>query len=444
MIPRLLVIDDDPAIRESLAEALGDGLAELRLSSSAEEALSMFGDFGPDVVLSDIRMPGMDGLELLKLIRERAAHVDVILMTAFDDMATIVGAMREGACEFLVKPVDLHDLRRVLARVLEDRRTRDVARRASANDGSAYRIDQLIGHDPRMIDLFKLVGQAAGSRANVLIRGESGTGKELIARAIHFNSAEADEPFVPVNCTALPSGLLESELFGHVKGSFTGAIGNRRGRFALAGRGSIFLDEIGDTSPEFQAKLLRVLEDRQLYPVGAEQPELTEARVISATHRNLEDMVRAGQFRGDLYYRRQIVQITLPPLRERMGDLPHLAHHLVSRANKILGRAAPAVLSQDAMDALLARDWPGNVRELENCLTRAVVMASGQVIRPEHLRLASAPQTNGHALLTLAELEKQHVIRVLAATQGHKSNAADILGVSRPRLDRMIRKYGVD
>jgi DNA-binding NtrC family response regulator len=444
MIARLLVIDDDPAIRESLAEALDDGCVELRLSSSAEEALSTFDDFGPDVVLSDIRMPGMDGLELLKLIRERAAHVDVILMTAFDDMVTIVSAMREGACEFLVKPVDLHDLRRVLARVLEDRRTRDYARRAGGSEGSAYRIDQLIGHDPRMINLFKLVGQAAGSRANVLIRGESGTGKELIARAIHFNSADADEPFVPVNCTALPSGLLESELFGHVKGSFTGAIGNRRGRFALAGRGSIFLDEIGDTSPEFQAKLLRVLEDRQLYPVGAEQPELTEARVISATHRNLEDMVRAGQFRGDLYYRLQIVQITLPPLRERMGDLPHLAHHLVSRANKILGRAAPAVLSQDAMDALLARDWPGNVRELENCLTRAVVMASGQVIRPEHLSLASAPQTNGHALLTLAELEKQHVIRVLATTQGHKSNAADILGVSRPRLDRMIRKYGLD
>jgi DNA-binding NtrC family response regulator len=370
--------------------------------------------------------------------------VDVILMTAFDDMATIVSAMREGACEFLVKPVDLHDLRRVLARVLEDRRTRDYARRASASEGSAYRIDQLIGHDPRMIDLFKLVGQAAGSRANVLIRGESGTGKELIARAIHFNSADAAEPFVPVNCTALPSGLLESELFGHVKGSFTGAIGNRRGRFALAGRGSIFLDEIGDTSPEFQAKLLRVLEDRQLYPVGAEQPELTEARVISATHRNLEDMVSAGQFRGDLYYRLQIVQITLPPLRERMGDLPHLAHHLVSRANRTLCRAVPAVLSQDAMDALLARDWPGNVRELENCLTRAVVMASGQVIRPEHLSLAPTPQASGHALLTLAELERQHVIRVLAATQGHKSNAADILGVSRPRLDRIIRKYGLD
>jgi DNA-binding NtrC family response regulator len=231
---RILIVDDDATIRDSLSEALVDGSTAVSVAEDAERALAMIDESLPDVVLSDVRMPGLDGLSLLKLLRERAPTVDVLLMTAFDDMSTVVSAMREGACDFLVKPLDLHDLRRVLTRVFEDRRTRERARRAVEEEASGYRLDELVGHNPRLIDIYKLVGQLAASRANVLIHGETGTGKELIARAIHFNSPDASEPFIPVNCTAFAPTLLESELFGHVKGAFTGAVADHRGRFALA------------------------------------------------------------------------------------------------------------------------------------------------------------------------------------------------------------------
>jgi DNA-binding NtrC family response regulator len=438
----VLVVDDDATIRDSLSEALADGATEVRTAEDAERALAVIDERLPDVVLSDVRMPGLDGLALLKLLRERAPAVDVILMTAYDDMPTVVAAMREGACDFLVKPLDLHDLRRVLAKVFEDRRTRERARRAAEEMASAYKLNELVGHDPRMIEIYKLVGQLAANRASVLIRGETGTGKEVIARAIHFNSADAAEPFIPVNCTAFAPTLLESELFGHVKGAFTGAIADHRGRFALAGRGTIFLDEVGDTSIEFQSKLLRVLEDHEYYPVGGEKPERSEARVIAATHRDLEAMIAEHSFREDLYYRLRVVEVTVPPLRERLDDLPVLAGHLVRRASRTLHHEPP-IIAREAMDALMRHRWPGNVRELENCLTRAVVLATGDVIRPEHLAIGAVPAESPAQLARLDELERDHVARVLAATDGHKARAAEILGVSRPRLNRLIVKHGL-
>jgi transcriptional regulator with PAS, ATPase and Fis domain len=294
-----------------------------------------------------------------------------------------------------------------------------------------------------MIEIYKLVGQLAANRASVLIRGETGTGKELIARAIHFNSPDAAEPFVPVNCTALPTTLLESELFGHVRGAFTGAVADRRGRFALAGHGTIFLDEIGDTSLEFQAKLLRVLEDHSYYPLGSDIAERSRARVIAATHRDLEALIGQGSFREDLYYRLRVVEIAVPTLRERPGDLVELAQHLVGRAAEELHRPLPA-LSEDTIRTLLAHDWPGNVRELENTITRAVVVATGGVLRPDHLTLSPGKLEQEQELVSLAELERRHVARVLAATEGHKSRAADILRVSRPRLNRLMEKYGLE
>jgi len=439
----VLVVDDDATIRDSLSEALTDDATEVRTAEDAERALSMIDEWLPDIVISDVRMPGLDGLALLKLLRERAPSVDVILMTAYDDMPTVVTAMREGAHDFLVKPLDLHDLRLVLAKVFEDRRTRERARRAVEEMASAYKLDELVGHDRRMIEIYKLVGQLAANRANVLIRGETGTGKEVIARAIHFNSPDAAEPFIPVNCTAFAPTLLESELFGHVKGAFTGAIADHRGRFALAGRGTIFLDEVGDTSVEFQSKLLRVLEDREYYPVGGERPERSDARVIAATHRNLEEMIGAGRFREDLYYRLRVVEIVVPPLRERLDDVPDLAEHLVKRASRTLHHE-PKLISGEAMDALMRHRWPGNVRELENCLTRAVVLATGDVIRPEHLAIGAVPAESPAHLPSLDETEKEHVVRVLAATGGHKARAAEILDVSRPRLNRLIEKYGLE
>jgi transcriptional regulator with GAF, ATPase, and Fis domain len=310
-------------------------------------------------------------------------------------------------------------------------------------------MSQLVGRDPAMIEIYKTIGAVARSRTPVLIRGETGTGKELIARAIHFNSADATEPFVAVNCTSIPESLLESELFGHVKGSFTGAMGDRKGRFELAGRGTIFLDEIGDTSPAFQAKLLRVLQEREFHPVGGERVRRTEARVVAATHRPLERMVREGRFREDLYFRLRVVEIAVPPLRERRGDVPLLAEHLLREGAREMHVAAP-VLAPDAVARLTSYDWPGNVRELENALTRALVLARGATLTAGDLVLghdgvaaedpASAEES---ADQSLAAIERAHIVRVLQRARGNKRQACRVLRISRPRLDRLLEKHGI-
>jgi len=439
---RVLIVDDDIAIRTSLADAVSEWASEVRVASDGSEALARIAEGVPDLVISDVRMPGTGGVELLQLLRERAPATDVVLMTAYEDMSTIVTAMREGAIDFIVKPISLETLRRLVERVFNDRATRRIG--ATPKQVPAeYALDALVGRDARMIEVFKMVGQAAAGRANVLVRGESGTGKELIARAVHFNSRDATEPFIAVNCAALPATLLESELFGHTRGAFTGAVGARRGRFALAGRGTVFLDEIGDTSLEFQSKLLRVLQEREIYPLGAERPERTEARVIAATHRNLETLVAEGRFREDLYYRLRIVEIALPPLRDRLGDIPELARRLVRRAAQTAGYPEP-IVGDAALAALLAHEWRGNVRELENCLTRATVLAAGGVIHPEHLGLAKDSVVTTEPLASLDDMERDHVARVLTYAAGQKTRAAEILGISRPRLDRLLRKYRLE
>jgi DNA-binding NtrC family response regulator len=391
-------------------------------------------------VLSDVRMPEMDGIAFLKHLRERVPSIDVILMTAYDDMPTVVAAMREGAVEFLVKPLDLHHVRRVLAAAFADRSTRE---RGTRTPAASLALDELVGHDASMIAVFKLIGQAALTRATVMVRGESGTGKELVARAIHANSAAAADPFVPVNCAALPAPLLESELFGHTRGAFTGAVVARKGRFAIAGRGTIFLDEIGDTSAEFQTKLLRVVQERTFEPLGAEHAERTEARVIAATHRDLEQMVEDGTFREDVYYRLRVLEIVLPALRERRGDIPFLVAEFLRRASATDG-SRPSVMTQEALQRLEEYDWPGNVRELENCLARAVAVASGGVIREEHLAFRASRHGVVAPIASLTEIEKDHLRRVMDATGGHKARAAEILGVSRPRLNRLLAKYGLE
>jgi two-component system response regulator AtoC len=443
MRPRLLLVEDDSTVRRSIAETLSEEGFDVREADGAPAALKLLAEFDPEIVLSDVRMPGMDGIELLRLLRERAPAVDVVLMTAYDDMATVARAMREGAFDFLVKPLKLAELRKVLTRLLDDRRSREQARRAVESEAQAYRLDSLVGRDPRMIEVYKKVGQLAASSVTVLIRGETGTGKGMTARAIHYNSESAGEPFISVNCTALPESLLESELFGHVRGSFTGAISDRRGRFALAGRGTIFLDEVGDTSTEFQAKLLRVLEDREFYPVGAEEVQRTGARVIAATHRNLEGLLESGRFREDLYYRLRVVEVHLPPLRERVKDIPLLARHFVQKAAAEFHRPEPA-LSDEAVTALLQHPWPGNVRELENCLTRAVVLATGDVVREEHLALVVPEREPRGPFPTLEGVEAEYLARALAFTDGNRTRAAEIMGISKPRLYRMMEKYGIE
>lgn len=437
----VLLVEDDVAVRAALADALRGSGYTLDEADNGVAALAAIGRRKPDVIVSDVRMPDMDGLSLLSALRERSVSVPVVLMTAFDDMDTVVDAMKRGASEFLVKPIDLDELLRLLQRIMADR---ELTRRRPQTPSLAP-AGTLVGRDPRMIDVFKAIGRAAHSAGTtVLIRGESGTGKELVARAVHAHSRLASQPFVPVNCAALPATLLESELFGHTRGAFTGAVNARRGRFAQAGTGTIFLDEIGDTSLDFQTKLLRVLQDREYQPVGADTTERTEARVIAATHQTLEALVEARRFREDLYYRLRVVDIHLPPLRERRSDILGIAEHVLQRAAARMEVPA-TLLSADAAERLMAQHWPGNVRELENCLMRAVVVARGSVIRAEDLSLTSpagmaAPVSSATAL---RDIERAHVAHVLMLAGGHKGRAAVLLGIPRARLNRLLQKYGL-
>ena len=423
-----------------MAEALGKYDREIRVAGEAAAALKQLADWQAGVVICDVRMPGLSGLELLSLLNERDVGADVIMMTAFDDMPTVVSAMQGGAVDFLVKPVDLHELRRMVDRLFADRAIR---RKLPASEVSAALPDDLlVGRTPRMIETFKLIGQAASIDATVLIRGESGTGKELVARAIHNRSRRAAASFVPVNCAALPASLLESELFGHVRGAFTGATSDRRGRFAMADRGTIFLDEIGDTSSDLQSKLLRALQNREYQPVGSETTLRTEARVLAATHRPLEEMIENGTFRQDLYYRLRVVEIVIPPLRQRPEDIPLLAQHFIERASATMATHG-AALSADAMRVLQAYSWPGNVRELEHSLTRALVRARGGVIHSDDLALGGVTESSPNKFASLEGAERDHLARVFASTGYQKMKTAEILGVSRPRLDRLLRKHGL-
>jgi two-component system response regulator PilR (NtrC family) len=449
---RVLVVDDDASIRETLELHFRDTGHDVSTAASAEEALARLATTDPMLVITDVRMDGMDGIALVETIRSRRPDVDVVVITAFEDMRTAIGAMKAGAYDYLVKPLDLDRIDMVVERCVRDQRLQRRAAQLVADAAEPYALSQLVGCDPRMIEIYKTIGAVARTRTPVLIRGETGTGKEVIARAIHFNSADASEPFVAVNCTSIPEPLLESELFGHVKGSFTGATNDRKGRFELAGRGTIFLDEIGDTSPAFQAKLLRVLQEREFHPVGGERARRTEARVVAATHRPLERMMRDGQFREDLYFRLRVVEIVVPPLRERRGDVALLAEHLLREGAREMHVAAP-VLAPDATARLAAYDWPGNVRELENALTRALVLGRGSTVRASDLALGQESSVAGTEPTgaadgaadeqSLAAIERAHIVRVLQRARGNKRQACRVLRISRPRLDRLLEKHGI-
>ncbi len=448
MNERILVVDDDASIRETFELHLSGEGYEVATAGSAEEALGRVAELDPAVMIADVRLPGMNGIELLSKLREAGEDLDVLVITAHEDMQTAVEAMKAGAYDYLVKPLDLDEIDLLLERCLSERSLRRRVRHLSAEASEPHALDRMVGRDPAMIEIYKLIGVLAQNRATVLIRGETGTGKECIARAIHFNSPHADEPFVAVNCTALAETLLEAELFGHVRGAFTGAVQSRKGYFEVAGLGTVFLDEIGDTSPEFQAKLLRVLEEGEFHPVGAERARTTRARVIAATHRPLEELVSSGGFRDDLYFRLKVVEIEVPPLRERPGDIPILADHLLAKIRHKLHRDVLAI-ADEALELLGSYRWPGNVRELENALTRAAVLARGPIIGREHVFLGLPQLGTGESGETKApddtldSVEAAHVQRVLNRTGGNKRQTARILQISRPRLDRLIEKHGL-
>jgi two-component system, NtrC family, response regulator AtoC len=463
----IMVVDDDERAAEIFHDKLEHSGYEVTTFGSAEEALGQLKRIQPQVIITDLRMPGMSGLDLLARVREHMPHTEVIVVTGHEDMSTAVAAMKAGAFDYIVKPVDLKQVDDLVARCLgEQELNRRLEEEEETQERRPVRADTVVGRDPRMIDIYKMIGVLAKNRATVMIRGETGTGKEMVARAIHENSAHASDPFIAVNCTALTDTLLESELFGHQKGSFTGAVNSRKGYFELAGSGTIFLDEIGDTSPDFQTKLLRVLQERKFYPVGGEQHRTTEARVIAATHQNIEDLVDDGKFREDLYFRLKVVEIRVPPLRERREDVALLADALLGRIRKETNQTVRHI-APDAMAMLLAYDWPGNVRELENALTRAAILARGAAIGPEHLTLgvdyagrgtrthavdhsSDAASANGSgqggAALSESELDLEHVIskhvrHVLERTAGNKSETARLLGISRSRLQRYVDKF---
>ena len=451
---RLLLVEDDESLCRTLEAHLSDIGYTVSSAADGETALGNIASFGPDIVITDVQMPGMNGFELLQVLRKRQPDVDVIVFTGYADVQGAIDAIKQGAYDYLVKPVDLDDIENVLERCVADRAGREL--RSTANAASSdppLSRGRIVGRHPAMMEVYKTIGSVSSSRAPVLLSGETGTGKELVARTIHENSPFSDEPFVAVNCAALPETLLESELFGHVRGAFTGAVADRRGRFEVAGKGTVFLDEIGDTSLAFQAKLLRVLQEREFYAVGGEVPRTTEARVVAATHRPLRKLVDEGTFREDLFFRLQVIELHVPPLRERRSDIPLLVRHILAKAAVEISGPLP-VVPYEVMMELIRRDWPGNVRELENVLTRGVVLCRGGTLSLEDVggpTAADAPtvaegldqkgSSSGSGELSLDAIEKEHVRYTLLATDGNKSAAARLLKVSRPRLDRIIARH---
>jgi DNA-binding NtrC family response regulator len=442
---RILVVDDEANARTALAEILKQEDYDVETAADGFKALARFNDFDPDLVLTDLKMPGMDGIELLRKLRELDRESAIVVMTAFGAVETAVSAMREGAADYLTKPLNTDELLVVLERALETRRLRREMTTLRRQVAERYRFENIVGSSAEMQQVFKTIAQVAPSRATVLLTGESGTGKELVAAAIHHRSPRASGPFIRLHCAALAESLLESELFGHERGAFTGAERRREGRFEQANGGTLFLDEISEISPSTQVKLLRVLQEREFERVGGNQTLHVDVRVIAATNRNLADLVKAGKFREDLFYRLNVINIRLPPLRERTGDVPALALHFLT---KYAAENAKPVdkINELALAQLTAHTWPGNVREIENVIERAVVLAQEDTIEPEHLppELASAPARTGAPTIpgaSMADIERYAIVRTLEATGGSTTKTSEVLGISVRKIQYKLQEY---
>ncbi len=437
----ILVVDDEEVVRESLRSWFEEEGYAVDIAASGKEALTKLTERAWDLFILDIKMPGMDGLELQHRIKEAFPKAVVIIMTAYASVDTAVRAMKEGAHDYITKPFDPEDLDRVVRNALARRDLEQENERLKSNIEEMWQFDEIVGVSPEIQRVLEMVRSVAEADSTVLIRGESGTGKELVARAIHAHSRRRYMPIVIVNCGALPEGVLESELFGHERGAFTGAQYRRKGKFEMADGGTIFLDEIGDVSPKTQMDLLRVLEEKAVYRVGGNQRIPVDFRVIAATNRDLESMVGTREFREDLYYRLNVFTITIPPLRERHEDVALLAEHFLQRFCRAMNKK-PKVLAPNAMRAILGHDWPGNVRELQNAIERAVVISKGDRIEAEDLPLSGGGEPAVSAR-TLAEAEHQHIEAVLAETEWNISQAARVLDIDRVTLYNKIKRYGI-
>ena len=442
---RILVVDDEANARTALAELLRDEGYQVETAADGFKALPKLADFSPDLVLTDLKMPGLDGMELMRRSRELDPERAVVMMTAFGAIETAVTAMREGAADYLTKPLDMGELSLVLERALERRRLRAETSQLRQRLAERHRIKSIVGQSPAMQSVFDVIMQVAPSRASVLITGESGTGKELVAAAIPEHSPRSAKPFVKLHCAALAETLLESELFGHERGAFTGAVSRRDGRFQQADGGTLFLDEIGEISPALQVKLLRFLQEHEFQRVGSGQTVKVDVRVIAATNRNLLERVKQGQFREDLYYRLNVVAIEVPALRDRPSDIPLLASHFLAKYARENDKQVIG-FEDDALLRLTRYPWPGNVRELENAVERAVVVARGERVRLQDLAqtVVTTEASPGVPVIPgakLAEIERYAILKTLEMTGGSTSRAAEVLGLSTRTIQYRLHEY---
>jgi DNA-binding NtrC family response regulator len=443
---RVLVVDDERSILLLLEEALTQWGYQVTCASHVTEALAAIKTQVFDAALTDVRMPDMSGLDLLREIKKQDESIEVVIMTGYPTITSAVEALKEGAYDYLSKPLILDELRHLMQRLMERRFLRGEVHSLRARLGEELTVNELIGGSAAMQRVKEIIGKVAVTDSPVLIEGESGTGKELVAAAIHRLSARAKGPFIPVNCSAIPRDLLESEFFGHVRGAFSGAVADALGLFRGAHEGTIFLDEIAELPPELQVKLLRVLQEMQVRPVGSTKAHPVDVRVIAATNRNLEDAMKAGNFRQDLFYRLNVIRIQLAPLRERREDVPALVNHFIRRFNKRFRRDVRGI-TPDGLAALTAYDYPGNVRELENLLERAFAMGAREQISLADLpslttRPTVAPSLTAKSVPTLAEVEKELILRALAVYNNDKEEAAKALGISRRTIYRRLKEYG--
>jgi two-component system, NtrC family, response regulator PilR len=451
---RVLVVDDEQSMREFLEIFFrGEGF-DVTTAASVDSALVAVDADDFDVVISDIQMPERSGLDLLHAVKDSAPQTVVIMITAFATTETAITAMKQGAYDYVTKPFKVDELRLVVEKALEKRLLSTENQRLKSELRKETRRRQLVGNGRAMEQLYELVARVANTKTNVLVCGESGTGKELVARAIHDQSERRDQPFVAVNCGAIPENLLESELFGHVKGAFTGAVQNKAGLFETAHRGTLFLDEIGELPASLQVKLLRVIQDKAVRRVGGTSDQLVDVRIIAATNRRLEDEVAAGRFREDLYYRLNVIQIGLPPLRDRTEDIPLLVSHFLEKYASELGKPI-AGFSEAAMERLLEYGFPGNVRELENMVERAVALSQGGMIGPESLppsmleprpagAAAKLPLEGANLDSLVNEFERGLLREALRQSRGVKKRAAQLLGISFRSFRYRLEKLGMD
>jgi DNA-binding NtrC family response regulator len=444
----ILVVDDEERVRNLLSRLLGEEGYQVTAVASGEEALRMFEEDSYEVVLTDLMMPGMSGIDLLEQIRRINPEAEVILLTAHGTVDSAVEAMRKGAFHYLSKPFKLDEVRVYVQKAVEESRNQKELMGLRREVRQRFEFSNIIGKSKSMQEVFELIRRVARSNSTVLVQGKSGTGKELVAKAIHYNSPRSVQPFVAINCSAITETLLESELFGHMKGSFTGAVANKKGLFEEAQGGTIFLDEIGEISAALQVKLLRVLQDHEIRRVGGNQSLKVDVRVIAATNRDLAEAVRQKEFRDDFYYRLNVVTIHLPSLKDRTEDIPLLAQHFLAKYAKEAG-VSVSQISKEAMRSLMQYSWPGNIRELENVIERAITLGAEGEIRPEDLPDQLRREEGGITLdaipveMSMEEVEKAHIERVLRHTGGQVSQAARLLGIDRRTIYRKMQAYNI-